>query len=83
MNGTDRNLTLYKEEMKKLFDTYEIKKKYFDNILIRENWTALHYRYTRENKTDTKEDIYVGDRMQFLKFEKKDDGLKIVNSWIQ
>jgi len=83
LDGRDRNLTLYKEEMKDLFNKYEIKKKYFDNILIRENWAALHYRYTRENKTDTKEDIYVGDRMQFLKFEKKGDDLKILNSWIQ
>jgi len=82
LNGTDRNMTAYKEDMKDLFNKYEIKKKYFDNILIRENWAALHYRYTRENKANPG-DIYVGDRMQFLKFDKKGDRLIIVNSWTQ
>lgn len=48
LDERDRNMTEYIQEMEKLFDEYEIKKKYFDNILIRENWAALHYRYTRE-----------------------------------
>ena len=71
----------YKEEMKALVEKENIKKIYFDNILIRDNWAALHYRYTNENLT-TKE-ITAGDRMQFLKFEQKGDDLKIVASWIK
>jgi hypothetical protein len=83
LEGKDRTRDEYIKEMEELCDSYEIKKKYFDNILIRGNWAALHYRYTREKKPLTGEDIYAGDRMQFLKFEEKDGSLKIVNSWIQ
>ena len=83
LDERDRTREEYIKEMKELCETYEIKKKYFDNILIRGNWAALHYRYTREKKPLTGEDIYAGDRMQFLKFEEKDGGLKIVNCWTQ
>ena len=59
----------------------EINPKNFDNILISENWAALHFRYSLEElKTGEKT---FGDRMQFLKFEKLGNSLKIVSSWIQ
>ena len=58
-----------------------ITKLYFDNILIRDNWAALHYRYRTYDKI-TKEK-YAGDRMQFLKLEQVDDRLIIIGSWIQ
>ena len=83
LDERDRTRDKYIKEMEDLCKSYEIKKKYFDNILIRDNWAALHYRYTREQKPLTGENIYAGDRMQFLKFEEKDGGLKIANSWIQ
>ena len=71
----------YRAEMKELFSKEEITKLYFDNILIRENWAALHYRYRRKNKNSG--EISFGDRMQFLKFEKKGTNLTIIGSWIQ
>jgi len=83
LDERDRTRDEYIKEMKELCNNNEIKKKYFDNILIRGNWAALHYRYTREPKPLTGENIYVGDRMQFLKFEEKNGVLKIANSWIQ
>ena len=83
LDERDRTRDEYIKEMEDLCNNYEIKKKYFDNILIRGNWAALHYRYTREPKPLTGENIYVGDRMQFLKFEEKNGVLKITNSWIQ
>ena len=83
MDERDRTRDEYIKEMEELCKSYEIKKKYFDNILIRGNWAALHYRYTREQKPLTGDNIYAGDRMQFLKFEEKDGGLKIANSWTQ
>ena len=71
----------YKEEMNELFKNETITKLYFDNLLIRENWAALHYRFRRY--TIEKNETTVGDRMQFLKFEEKDGNMKIVASWIQ
>lgn len=82
--GTDktkRDMATFKEEMRALAKKEKITKLYFDNILIRDNWAALHYRYRSEN-LDTKE-LYVGDRMQFLKFEQKESGLKIISSWVK
>jgi len=80
----ERNRTMeeYKNEMKELFGNYTITKLYFDNVLIRDNWAAMHYRYKREDKTKNI-NAYVGDRMEFYKFEEKDKKLKIVGSWIQ
>lgn len=79
----ERTMEEYKQEMEELAANYEIKKLFFDNILIRDDWAALHYRYTRVDKTSTEENKYAGDRMQFLKFQKNGDDLKIVASWIQ
>ena len=73
----------YKEAMEKLLEEKSIEKLYFDNILIKDNWAVLHYRYSRyrsENKQTNEK--YVGDRMLFLKFELKEGGYKIVSSWI-
>ena len=67
----------YKKEMEELCNEKTITKLRFDNVLIREDWAAIHYRYRIENEN------YVGDRMQFLKFQEKDGALKIVASWIQ
>ena len=74
-------MTLYKQEITELFENYTITKLYFDNVLIRDNWAALHYRYRRADKKNT--NAYVGDRMEFYKLEQKENRLKIVASWVQ
>ena len=79
-NDEIRTMSEYKSAMKSLVKKENIKKLYFNNILIRDNWAAIHYYYTSEDlKTGEKT---WGDKMQFLKFENKDDGLKIISSWI-
>ena len=77
LDEVERTMDKYKEEMEQLCEEKTIKKLKFDNVLIREDWAAIHYRYRIE------EENYVGDRMQFLKFQEKDGALKIVASWIQ
>ena len=77
LNEIERTMDEYKEEMEQLCNEKTIKKLKFDNVLIREDWAAIHYRYRIEEQN------YVGDRMQFLKFQEKDGALKIVASWIQ
>ena len=79
LDDKPRTMEEYKNAMKTLTSGENIKKIYFDNILIRENWAALHYRFTSEKGSEKT----CGDRMQFLKFEQKETGLKIVASWIQ
>ena len=65
LEGEERNMKTYKDAMEALTENKTIKKLYFDNILVRDNWAAIHYRYRIEYKeTNQKE---VGDRMQFLK----------------
>ena len=81
LDERNRTIAEYKKEMEDLTKTHTIKKLYFDNVLIRDNWAALHYRYTNYNSED--KTTFAGDRMQFLKFEQKDGNLKIVASWIQ
>ena len=49
LDERDRTMDEYKGEIRTLFNTKKIEKLYFDNILIRENWAALHYRF--RNKT--------------------------------
>jgi hypothetical protein len=76
-----RTLSEYRNEMKTLVKTQNLKKLYFDSLLISENWAALHYRYSLEElKTGEKT---FGDRMEFIKFEKSGNSLKIVSTWIQ
>ena len=77
LNGAERTMDEYKKEMEQLCKEKTIKKLNFDNILIREDWAAIHYRYRIEKEN------YGGDIMQFLKFQVKDGALKIVASWIQ
>ena len=81
LDERDRTMDVYKKEIEELFSKEKIEKLYFDNILIRENWAGLHYRYRRENLKN--HEISIGDRMQFLKFEEKEGTLKITGSWIQ
>ena len=73
-------MTKYKEEITALFSKVEIKKLYFDNILIRDNWAGIHYRLRSRLETNEKN---VGDRMEFFKFEQKDGSLKIVGNWVK
>ena len=71
----------YKAEIDTLSTEKKIEKLYFDNILIRDNWAALHYRYRSTDLSNS--EIYVGDRMQFLKFKQDGSGFKIEASWIK
>ena len=82
LNETKRNLSIYLPEIKELFENEKITKLYFDNILIRDDWAAIHYRYRSEGKKNRK--VRVGDRMEFFKFEKKEDNnYTIAANWVQ
>ena len=74
-------MSKYKTEMEELFEKYEIKKIFFDNFLIRDKWVGLHYRFT--NTTLTIKEKTVGNRMEFLQFEKKGNDWKIIASFIK
>ena len=67
--------------MTTLTEKEEITRLYFENFLIRDNRAGIHYRYKRKDKNTN--EMSVWDRMQFIKFEQKDDEWKIVKSWIK
>lgn len=52
---------------------------YFDNMLIRGEWAAIHYRVTAQD-VETRE-MTVEDVMQFLHFEEDGDGVKVIDCW--
>ena len=81
LEGKNRTMIEYKSEINSLFDREKIEKLYFNNILIRDDWAALHYRYRRV-VTSTNEKS-VGDRMQFLKFKQDGDEYIIEASFVQ
>lgn len=83
LDEVDRTMTKYKEEMTQLCSEKTITKLRFDNILIREDWAAIHYRYRIEPDSTKGIEKYYGDRMQFFKFQRIDGNLKIVASWVQ
>jgi len=81
LEGEERNRKTYEDALKRLNEESDIKKLYFDNILIRDNWAALHYRYRRVNRTNNIP--YVGDRMQFLNFVEEGGNYKINASYVK
>ena len=78
----DRTMEEYKNNLTELFKTQTIEKLYFENILIRDNWAALHYRF-RNKTVGNDEKIDTGDRMEFFKFEEIEGKLKITGNLIQ
>jgi hypothetical protein len=82
LNGEERNMKTYGDAMKALVSEKKIIKLYFDNILIRDNWAAIHYRYRSIMIESGEKDV--GDRMQFLKFkEEENNSYKIEATWIK
>ena len=79
LEKVNRTMRVYKQEIGELFIKNTIKKIYFDNILIRDKWAALHYRFTNTTSGKTT----VGDRMEFLQFEKQGDNWKIISSFVK
>ena len=82
MEQKDRTMEEYKNNLTELFKTQTIEKLYFENILIRDNWAALHYRF-RNKTVGNDEKIDTGDRMEFFKFKEIEGKLKITGNWIQ
>ena len=82
LNGEERNMKTYGDAMKALVSEKKIIKLYFDNILVRDNWAAIHYRYRSIMVESGEKDV--GDRMQFLKFkEEENNSYKIEATWIK
>lgn len=80
-DGEIRTLEEYKTSVKEMNQKADIRKLYFDNMLISGDWAAIHYRYTN---TDTVTgETTAGDAMQFYHFVRDCSGLKVDKSWIK
>ncbi len=65
--------------MEKRVSAANIEKKYFDSILISADWAAIHYRYVNTDKETGERTPW--DGMEFYRFEKDGDELKIAEAW--
>ena len=81
IDGEKRTMEEYKTAMRTLASKQDIKKLYFFNILVRDDWAAIHYQFITKYATTNKKDF--GDRMQFLKFKEEGSNYKIGASWIK
>ena len=81
VNDEDISLKEYKDYLRNEAETVQKTRIYFDNMLIRDNWAAIHYRTVDTNlETGEKTD---GDHMQFLEYEISGDDVKVIGSWEQ
>jgi len=76
-----KSIKTYKDYIDTETADKKIIKLYADNILVRDDWAATHYRYRYEYLESGKK--YVGDRMQFFKFIKEGTDYKIEKTWIK
>ena len=67
----------YLENARQWFEEKDTKRLYFDNLLVRDNWAAIHYR-TVSTVNGVKEDKSI---MQFFRFREEEDGVKLVECW--
>lgn len=72
-------LEKYKAAVKDAAESTDVKRIYFDNMLISGDWAAIHYRITNLDLTTGEKTA--GDVMQFLHFVEDGNGVKVVESW--
>ncbi|MCR5088620.1 MAG: NAD-dependent epimerase/dehydratase family protein [Oscillospiraceae bacterium] len=73
----DASREQYLENARIWFDEKKSKRLYFDNLLVRDDWAAIHYRivYTENGIKEDK------SMMQFFRFREEDDGVRLVECW--
>ena len=73
----DADRETYLENSAIWFDEKQAKRLYFDNLLVRDDWAAIHYRivYTENGGKQDK------SMMQFFRFVETDEGMKIAEVW--
>ena len=81
VHGARMTLKEYQDTKDVLLKQTDIRMGDFHNMLIRDNWAAIHYRTVDTNlETGEKTD---GDHMQFLEYEISGDDVKVIGSWEQ
>ena len=74
---SDATREQYLENARQWFEEKDTKRLCFDNLLVRDNWAAIHYR-TVSTVNGVKEDKSI---MQFFRFREEEDGVKLVECW--
>ena len=73
----DANWKEYHDNARQWMEEKNTKRVYFDNLMVRDNWAAIHYR-TVSTVDGRKE---AGSFMQFFRFVETEDGVKIAEVW--
>lgn len=78
-DGASMTLSQYKESVKNTFGSIDVKRIYFDNMLISDDWAAIHYKVTNQDVLTGEKTA--GDVMQFLRFSENGDSVKVIECW--
>lgn len=69
----------YKDAVKDVAETTDVKRIYFENMIISGDWAAIYY--TTTNLDVTTGEKTAGDMMQFLHFVEDENGVKVDKCW--
>ena len=73
----DADAKTYHANAKQWFEGKNTKRVYFDNLLVRDNWAAIHYQIVSTVNGEKE----VKSVMQFFRFVEDEDGMKIAEVW--
>ena len=76
---TPMTLDEVKEKAKEKVDTADVKKVYFDNMLISGDWAAIHYRVSETDLATGEKSAW--NRMEFLHFAEDGEQVKVTECW--
>ena len=80
-DGTKLTAAEYKDKVTEQNLGTHVIKKYFDSMLLSGEWAAIHYRTVTVNSETGGQDP--GDTMQFFRFIKDENGVRIAENWIK
>lgn len=73
--STMKTLDEIKAERKQEAENTEVKRVYFDNMLISGDWAAIYYKVVETDLTTGEKTV--SSRMEFLHFEENGDSVKV------
>ena len=78
-SGKVMDLSAYKAAVKEQMENSSPKRLYFDSMLISGDWAAIHYTIVTHKPGEKEPEA--GDRMQFFRFVKNGDAVKVTECW--
>ncbi len=80
-DGSDVSIEDLREAITNDDQSVKTTKLYFDNMLIRDDWAAIHYRALEEDTVAGEKEAV--DRMEFLHFGDVDGEIRVIEQWVK